>query len=108
MTATEIYLCKPGQALKEGRIEMSHDINDKEDAKADAERRCKYDTSTERIAYYHVSESGSFRCIYTHTNPNAGKAPPKSSAFDDPKPKKKAPPRKKTAWEKFLSALGLK
>ncbi len=70
---TEIYICKNGQALKEGKLELSHSIEDRDAAEADALRRCKIDGAIERIAYYVVSESGSFRNIFTYTNPNAGK-----------------------------------
>ncbi|MSO92571.1 MAG: hypothetical protein EXQ86_04125 [Rhodospirillales bacterium] len=70
---TEIYVCKNGQALKEGRLELSHTIADRDAAEGDAIMRCKIDGAIERIAYYAVSESGSFRNIFTYRNPNASR-----------------------------------
>jgi len=83
---TEIYVCKNGQALKEGRLELSHSIDGRDDAEADAIRRCKIDGAIERIAYYAIGESGGFRNIFTYTNPNAGqKKPVRKTAVREPK-----------------------
>ncbi|CCQ72072.1 hypothetical protein [Magnetospira sp. QH-2] len=94
----EIYICKPGQPLKEGRMEMNHDVTCKEEAISDAERRIKMSPSIGKIAYYLLSDSGSFRCIYTHNNEAAAKAaPPKRRSGGGPsgpvrvKKKKKKP-----------------
>lgn len=68
--ATEIYICQPGQPLKEGRVEYGT-METRDEAASDAARRCAADPSIGRIAYYAVSDSGSFRNFYTHENPNA-------------------------------------
>ena len=73
--ATEIYICQPGQALKEGRVEYGT-METRAEATSDAERRCNADRSIAKIAYYAVTESGKFRSIYTHENPNAAKPAP--------------------------------
>ena len=65
---TEIYVCKPGQALKEGRVEKS-DIQTKDEARSDAERRFKHDKSIGKIAYYDVQDDGTFKSIFSMENP---------------------------------------
>ncbi len=72
MPVTEIYSCKDGQKLKAGRLDLSHDITDKDQARADALRRCKLDPSLRRIAYYAVSDDGRYRNFFTYTNTTAG------------------------------------
>lgn len=72
--ATEIYICQPGQPIKEGRVEYGT-METRDEALSDAERRCGSDPSIAKVAYYAVSESGDFRCICTYDNPKAGKAP---------------------------------
>ncbi|MGB1027015.1 MAG: hypothetical protein ACPGYL_10705, partial [Rhodospirillaceae bacterium] len=74
MPTTEIYLCRPGQALKEGRM-VYGDIADKAEAQSDAEQRVRFDGGIAKVAYYHVRDDGSFKLIYTYTNPKAGQAP---------------------------------
>ena len=64
---TEIYICKPGQELKQGKLEHSN-IPTKAEAEKDARRRCKYDPTIGRIAYYAVDESGNFRNFFTYDN----------------------------------------
>ena len=68
---TEIYLCKAGQTLKQGRVEYSENITTKSLAEADAARRCAKDKSLAKVAYYSVDDDGNFKAIYTHNNPNA-------------------------------------
>ncbi|NQV46753.1 MAG: hypothetical protein HQ504_03130 [Rhodospirillaceae bacterium] len=68
--ATEIYLCKAGQSLKQGRVEYSDSIENKADAEADAIERCRFNKFYAKLAYYAVSENGDFRCIFTYNNPN--------------------------------------
>ena len=72
--ATEIYICQPGQAIKEGRVEYGT-MESRNEAASDAVRRCKSDPSIAKIAYYAVKEDGAFRSIYSYENPNAAKAP---------------------------------
>lgn len=101
---TEIYICKDGQALKEGRLEYSSDIETKDSAEADAKRRCQRDPTVKKIAYYKVAPDGEFRVFYSYTNPNckpAGAAPAR----------KKAPPvkpePKPTLLGRLKKSLGL-
>ena len=103
---TEIYVCKNGQALKEGRLELSHTIDDRDDAEADAIRRCKIDGAIERIAYYAISESGSFRNIFTYTNPNAAqKKPARKMVIREPK-RAPLPKKPEASWlSRLVSAF---
>ncbi len=73
-TVTEIYICQPGQALKEGELVISHDVTDRKQAQGDAVARCRFDKGIARIIYYAIREDGDFRTIYSYENPNA-KAP---------------------------------
>jgi hypothetical protein len=73
--ATEIYICQPGQPLKEGRVEYGT-METRDEAASDAARRCAADPSIGRIAYYAVDANGGFRNFYTHENPKAGKPKP--------------------------------
>lgn len=68
---TEIYICQPGQALKEGELVISHDVTKREHAQADAVARCRLDRSIARIIYYAIREDGDFRTIYSYENPDA-------------------------------------
>ena len=106
---TEIYICKEGQALKEGKLEMNHDITHRDDAEVDAIRRCGIDKSIHKVAYYAISESGDFRVIFTYTNPNPVSAGPKRKKSADPPPKRKKKTAKaakpKTLVEMITAAL---
>ena len=94
---TEIYICTEGQALKEGRLELSHDISHRDEAESDAIRRCGIDKSIHKVAYYALDESGGFRLIFTYTNPHpVSKGPkPKKTAAPPPGRKKKSLKAKK-------------
>ncbi|MBT3991760.1 MAG: hypothetical protein HON14_13250 [Rhodospirillaceae bacterium] len=103
----EIYLCKAGQKLEDGRMIMSNDIIDKEAAKADAVNRVKISPSLARIAYYAISSNGDFKPYYSYTNPNVDNAVPKTK----PPPKLKKHKRKKKVakkgfWAKLKKSLG--
>jgi hypothetical protein len=74
--ATEIYICRPGQALKQGKLEYSSHISTRDEAAGDARRRCAADAGIARIAYYAVDEGGGFRNFFTYENPTAGKPKP--------------------------------
>lgn len=90
---TEIYICKNGQALKEGKLVISGEIGDRRDAEDDATRRCQIDPAIDRIAYYVVAEDGAFRNFYTYTNPAATgrtKVTTKAAASRRASPVKKA------------------
>jgi hypothetical protein len=65
---TEIYVCKPGQAIKDGAVEVSN-IQTRDEARADAERRFKHDKSIGKIAYYKVKEDGTFKSIFSMESP---------------------------------------
>jgi len=103
-SAVEIYLCKAGQTLKQGRVEYSESIRDRNDAEADAMARCRRDKTLAKVAYYAVNENGDFRAIFTYSNPDAiglgGNVKPAKKA----KPKKK--PKKRTLIEKVFDSLG--
>ena len=73
---TEIYICKPGQELKQGKLEHSN-ISTKDEAAKDAKSRCKYDPTIGRIAYYAIDESGKFRNFHTHENSKAAASKPR-------------------------------
>ncbi|MHA1598962.1 MAG: hypothetical protein ACTSV1_09590 [Alphaproteobacteria bacterium] len=100
----EIYLCRAGQSLKQGRVEYSDSISTREDAKADAEGRCSFNKRLAKIAYYAVDDEGGFRVIYTHNNPNAiglgGDAEPTKK-----KKKKPKKPVKKSLVKRFLKVV---
>ena len=105
---TEIYSCKDGQALKEGKLDYDASITSKEAAQSDALRRCQRDPSLKKIAYYKVSPDGEFRVFYSYTNPHckpAGAAA--GAARPRPAGKKKAPPPKLGFFGRLKKSLGL-
>jgi len=95
--AVEIYICKKGQALKDGKVEYSQSIHDKHGAEQNAQARVKRNASIHRIAYYKVNAEGDFRIFYSFTNP-ALDAPTKTDEDTKKKPKKKKRV-KKTFWQ---------
>ena len=74
---TEIYICKDGQKLKDGKLEYSSQVENKEQAEADARRRCSQDTT---IANYKVSPEDKFTNFFTYDNPEAARQKPASAA----------------------------
>ena len=104
---TEIYSCKDGQSLKEGKLDYDASITTKEQAQSDALRRCQRDSSLKKIAYYKVSPDGEFRVFYSYANPNCKPAGAPAGAAK-PKPAvKKAPPPKPGFFAKLKKSLGL-
>lgn len=101
----EIYICKPGQALKDGRLVVSNDIYDRDAAKADAAMRCKVDPTIARIAYYTVNDAGDFRVFHSYNNPNVQAAKPKTVARTARKKRKPKKPVKKTLWRKIKAMV---
>lgn len=106
----EIYICKKGQKIEEGQMVMSHDIDCKEAAKEDAEKRCKIIPSIERVVYYDVG-GGGFKVLFSYTNPNVvekkdgvARRPLGGAA---PKKKKKAPAKKPGLMQKIKKAFDL-
>ena len=106
---TEIYICKDGQELKQGKLVYSDDVDDRASAEEDALRRCKSDQTIKKVAYYKVSTSGDFRVFFSYTNPNC-KPMPKLQA-GGPALKKKPPPAKKkpppSLFERLKKKIGL-
>ncbi|CAA7627785.1 conserved hypothetical protein [Candidatus Terasakiella magnetica] len=105
---TEIYSCREGQELKQGKLDYS-DIEDRGEAENDAKRRCKLDPTIKKVAYYKVAADGDFRMFYSYTNPNCKPAPKPMAAGAPPKrkpaPKKPAPPP--SLLERLKQKIGL-
>lgn len=105
---TEIYSCKDGQPLKEGKLDYSSDITTREQAEADAKRRCTRDPTVKKIAYYKVAGDGDFKVFYSYTNPHCKPAGAKPEAPKAKSPRKKPVPKKKTGIVAAIRrALGL-
>lgn len=107
---TEIYSCKEGQSLKQGKLDYDASITTKEQAQSDALRRCQRDPSLKKIAYYKVSTDGEFRVFYSYTNPNskpAGAPGSRAGAAAKPRPAAKKPPPKLGFFAKVKKAFGL-
>jgi hypothetical protein len=102
---TEIYSCKDGQSLKQGKLDYDASITSKEEAQSDALRRCGRDPTLKKIAYYKVSPDGDFRVFYSYTNPNCKPAGGSGGAAKAKKVAKKPPP-KKSFWGKLKESLG--
>ena len=102
----EIYLCKEGQPLQDGRLVHSDDILDRTDAEADALERCRSDPTLAKVAYYKLKDDGDFRIMYSYTNPNPvtpkKKRPGGAQARSKKPAKKKPPPKKKGFWRNLL------
>ena len=107
---TEIYSCKDGQSLKQGKLDYDASITTKDEAASDALRRCQRDPSLKKIAYYKVSQDGEFRVFYSYTNANSkpAGAPARGGAGAAPKPRPaaKKPPPKLGVFGKLKKALG--
>jgi len=102
--ATEIYICKPGQAIRDGKVEYSS-IETRGEAEADAARRVRQDPSIAKIAYYAVKEDGGFRSLYSFDNPHAAKAPERRSAMDDLNPLSEATPQKPSLFQRIRAVF---
>jgi hypothetical protein len=103
---TEVYSCKEGQSLKEGKLDYAPQITTKEEAQADALRRCARDPSLKKIAYYKVAPDGEFRVFFSYTNPNC-KPAGAAAGPAKPRPAAKKPPPKKGLWQSLKAMLGL-
>jgi hypothetical protein len=77
---TEIYICKDGQKLKDGKLEYSGQVENKDQAEADAKRRCAQDATIAKIAYYKVSPTGKFANFFVYDNPEAERRKRRSAA----------------------------
>jgi hypothetical protein len=104
---TEIYSCKDGQELKQGKLDYSSDITTREQAEADAKRRCTRDPSLKKVAYYKVAADGEFKVFYSYTNPNC-KPAPKPMVGAAPKPKSRPKAKAKSGlWSRLKQKIGL-
>ena len=99
---TEVYICREGQSLKQGKVEYAAHIETRDEAASDAERRCQNNTWIEKVAYYKVNEMGDFRVIYTHKNPNFQPKAVGEGEGEKKKKKRKKKPKKKTLWQKLF------
>ena len=109
MSSVEIYLVKPGQAITDGTLVYSSDITSRRDAREDAEYRLKLNPDLEKIVYYTVSETGSFKTLYSHENPNSPKSPPRRSRSGGGGdiPKFRQMPEPKGFWAKLKKSLDI-
>jgi hypothetical protein len=100
--ATEIYICQPGQAIKQGRVEYGT-METRDEAAVDARRRSQSDPSIAKIAYYAVKEDGAFRSLYTFDNPNAAKPAParKRAGVTTKAASRRLPPGKRSLIDKI-------
>lgn len=105
---TEIYSCKDGQSLKEGKLDYDSSITTKEQAQSDALRRCQRDPTLKKVAYYKVSPDGDFRVFYSYTNPDC-KPARRAGMAEAAKPRRAAPkpPPKPGFFGRLKKALGL-
>jgi len=102
--ATEIYICKPGQAIKDGQVEYSS-IETRGEAEADAARRVRKDPTIAKIAYYAVKENGDFRSLYSFDNPHAAKAPKRRSAMDEPDTPRRVATRRTSLFKRIRAVF---
>lgn len=108
MSTTEVYSAKPGQKLKEGRLDYAPHIETKEQAEADAKRRCQADPTLAKVAYYLVSEDGRFRMLHSYTNPNPGAKPVRRAGMQTDfkrRPKAAKPPPPPTLLQRIARML---
>ena len=104
---TEVYSCKDGQPLKEGKLDYAPHITDKEQAQTDALRRCQKDPTLKKVAYYKISPDGEFRIFYSYTNPNCKPAVKRDMAASKPKRAVKKAPVKLGLFARIKRTLGL-
>lgn len=104
---TEIYICRDGQSLKEGRVEYSEHVDTKDAAKSDAEQRCRNNTWIKKIVYYQVNDNGDFRIFYSHTNPNCQPTKPVTAAAEGTRKKTRTRKKQKpkTIWQKVKAVV---
>ena len=69
-SVTEIYVCKPEQELKKGKLFTSQDIHTRQEAELDAREHCRIDDRIAKIAYYALQEDGAFKSILIYENPD--------------------------------------
>jgi len=98
---TEIYICKSGQKIKQGKLEYSDTVTTRGAAMADAVIRTKADRSIAVIAYYSVGEGGDVETLFTYEGSKTSERPkrpaPAGGKAGIPKGSRKKPVRK-TSW----------
>ncbi len=99
---TEIYICKEGQQLKDGKLEVSLDIVDKPQAEFDARARCHKDNTLKKIAYYRLNEEGDFHCFYTYVNEHHESSAPRPDPGARAKKKKSKKKPKPTFFQRLF------
>jgi hypothetical protein len=67
--ATEVYSCRDGQEIKQGRLDFA-EIDNRSAAEADARRRCAQDPTLKRVVYYRVDSAGGSKLLLSYENPN--------------------------------------
>ena len=105
---TEVYSCKDGQALKEGKLDYAHDITTREEAEPDAKRRCQRDITIKKVAYYKVTPDGKFRMFYSYTNPNCKPSSVKAGVAKPIRTKQQRKLPEPNFWGKIARAMGLR
>lgn len=106
-SGTEIYVCKPGQKLEQGRMEFVPETMDRGRAEADARERFERDDGIAKIGYYAVNDDGDFKPIYTAESPTIDEsdAPQLKQGQSTSTRSKAAPKAKKAARRTLLSRL---
>jgi hypothetical protein len=106
-SGTEIYVCKPGQKLEQGRMEFVPETMDRARAEADARERFARDDHVAKVGYYAINDEGDSKPIYTAESPtigDAGASQLKQGTSTGGKGKA-APKAKKAARRTLLSRL---
>jgi hypothetical protein len=67
--ATEVYSCRDGQEIKQGRLDFA-EIENRSAAEADARRRCAQDPTLKRVVYYRIDSGGGSKLLLSYENPN--------------------------------------
>ncbi len=75
---TAIYICTDGQKIKEGKLEYSGEVANKD--QADAKQRCGHDVTIAKISYYKVSPTGKFALFHSYKNPESARRMRQSAA----------------------------
>jgi hypothetical protein len=77
---TEIYICQPGQDIKQGKLETNDTITTGGAAMSDAAMRTKADPSVAMIAYYSVGEDGDVQDLFTYEGSKTSERPKQPAA----------------------------
>lgn len=111
----EVYCARAGQSLKQGEMSTLPYLSSKEDARSDAEARCRRDPTIAKVAYYTIAETGDFRLYFTYTNPRPAVAATKPRAaasargagdFVGGKPAVRPQPQPQGFWGRLKALFG--